>query len=502
MQRIEYELRVTLPKEIQAALGQGDLSENAEYESAKNRQSTMQARFAQIEKRLADLSRIDVSGVPKDRAGLGSEVTVENLESGEEILYTVVIPELAEATKLVRLDGVAGGEGAHGSTRGRHGHDHDSPRDAGVRGPADRHTDRGRSRIEAVTPARGSAAGPPPEHPSLPPSGARGQTSTASPLRTTTTSSIPSTAATPRSVRTTTDRQSERMTSPNATFPPLSERNSCSELHVPRSLHPTFAGRRRFPRLLLQDAVVDRDRRHPPVRPREPPREAGAVPQEGAAALAIDLGEEVFRQPVGERHDAEKEQPAVPVEAARTEESLRRGEVRLLGEPGDREGAADLSGERFPPLDVPVPRGGMGRRNAEGHEPPRLPGQAKPLPEHGLERPDVADGVVGRGGQDHGVGVLPRDGRRRVRHRGGGVSPLRLQEDVTFGTPRSRWERCGASLTPATTQTRSGGTTGKRRRRVSRIIGPPPVRSRNCFDRRARLSGQKRVPDPPAITTA
>ena len=99
MRRIEHELRVTLPKEIQTALGQGDLSENAEYESAKNRQSTMQARFAQIQKRLADLSRIDVSGVPKDRAGLGSEVTVENLESGEEILYTLVIPELADGNK-------------------------------------------------------------------------------------------------------------------------------------------------------------------------------------------------------------------------------------------------------------------------------------------------------------------------------------------------------------------------------------------------------------------
>jgi transcription elongation factor GreA len=99
MRRIEHELRVTLPKEIQAALGQGDLSENAEYESAKNRQSTLQARSAQIQKRLADLSRIDVAGVPKDRAGLGSEVTVENLESGEEIRYTLVIPELADGNK-------------------------------------------------------------------------------------------------------------------------------------------------------------------------------------------------------------------------------------------------------------------------------------------------------------------------------------------------------------------------------------------------------------------
>ena len=99
MQRIDHELRVTLPNEIQTALGQGDLSENAEYESAKNRQSTIQARFAQIQKRLADLSRIDVTGVPKDRAGLGSEVTVENLESGEEIRYTLVIPELADGNK-------------------------------------------------------------------------------------------------------------------------------------------------------------------------------------------------------------------------------------------------------------------------------------------------------------------------------------------------------------------------------------------------------------------
>jgi transcription elongation factor GreA len=99
VQRIDHELRVTLPKEIQTALGQGDLSENAEYESAKNRQSTLQARFAQIQKRLADLSRIDVASVPKDRAGLGSEVTVENIESGEEIRYTLVIPELADGNK-------------------------------------------------------------------------------------------------------------------------------------------------------------------------------------------------------------------------------------------------------------------------------------------------------------------------------------------------------------------------------------------------------------------
>lgn len=98
-QRIEYELRVTLPREIHTALGQGDLSENAEYEAAKERQSTLHGRFSQIQKRLADLSRIDVKGIPRDRAGLGSEVTVSDLESGEGITYTLVIPELADGNK-------------------------------------------------------------------------------------------------------------------------------------------------------------------------------------------------------------------------------------------------------------------------------------------------------------------------------------------------------------------------------------------------------------------
>lgn len=99
IRRIDHELRVTLPEEIRKALGQGDLSENAEYEAAKERQSTLQARLSQIQKRLADLSRIDMASVPKDRAGLGSEVTVENLDSGEEITYTLVVPEMADGNR-------------------------------------------------------------------------------------------------------------------------------------------------------------------------------------------------------------------------------------------------------------------------------------------------------------------------------------------------------------------------------------------------------------------
>ncbi|MGE5189423.1 MAG: GreA/GreB family elongation factor [Gemmatimonadota bacterium] len=96
---LEYELRVVLPKEINVALAHGDLSENGEYEAAKERQTTVNGRLVQIQKRLADLSRIDVAGIPRDRAGLGSEVTVENVETGEEVRYTLVIPEVADGKK-------------------------------------------------------------------------------------------------------------------------------------------------------------------------------------------------------------------------------------------------------------------------------------------------------------------------------------------------------------------------------------------------------------------
>jgi transcription elongation factor GreA len=97
--KIEYELRVVLPKEIQAALAHGDLTENGEYEAAKERQSTQNARLAQIQKRLADLSRIDVAAIARDRAGLGSKVTVEDAGTWEETRYTLVIPEIADGKK-------------------------------------------------------------------------------------------------------------------------------------------------------------------------------------------------------------------------------------------------------------------------------------------------------------------------------------------------------------------------------------------------------------------
>jgi len=97
--RIERELRVELPREIGKAAAMGDLSENAEYQAAKERQITLEARLGQIRRRLSELARIDLAAIPRDRSGLGSEVTVEDVESGERIRYTLVVPEAADGRR-------------------------------------------------------------------------------------------------------------------------------------------------------------------------------------------------------------------------------------------------------------------------------------------------------------------------------------------------------------------------------------------------------------------
>jgi len=90
---LENELRVQLPREILRARALGDLSENAEYHSAKERQRFVEARVAQLQKRLADWSMIDMSRIPRDRVGLGSTVFVMDLEKDEETTYKLVTSE-------------------------------------------------------------------------------------------------------------------------------------------------------------------------------------------------------------------------------------------------------------------------------------------------------------------------------------------------------------------------------------------------------------------------
>src|SRR6202790_1192008 len=96
---LDMELRVDLPREISKARAHGDLSENAEYHAAKERQGMVNARLGQLRARLRELSMIDFSRIPRDRVGLGSSVTVLDLDKEEEVLYKLVTTEHADVAK-------------------------------------------------------------------------------------------------------------------------------------------------------------------------------------------------------------------------------------------------------------------------------------------------------------------------------------------------------------------------------------------------------------------
>lgn len=94
---LERELHIELPKEILKARAHGDLSENAEYHAAKDRQGFVNARLNQLKKRLAEMSMIDFSKIPHDRVGLGSKVVVLDGKRDEEVTYNLVTSEEADA---------------------------------------------------------------------------------------------------------------------------------------------------------------------------------------------------------------------------------------------------------------------------------------------------------------------------------------------------------------------------------------------------------------------
>lgn len=93
IEALEHELIHELPKEIKKAAALGDLSENAEYHMAKQRQEFVKARVRQLGKRLADLSMVNMSNIPKDRVGLGSTVKVYDNTKNEEVEYKLVTSE-------------------------------------------------------------------------------------------------------------------------------------------------------------------------------------------------------------------------------------------------------------------------------------------------------------------------------------------------------------------------------------------------------------------------
>lgn len=90
---LEHELSHELPRELKKAVALGDLSENAEYHMAKQRQEFVKARLRQLGRRLADLSLINMNNIPKDKVGLGSTVRVYDNAKNEEVEYKLVTSE-------------------------------------------------------------------------------------------------------------------------------------------------------------------------------------------------------------------------------------------------------------------------------------------------------------------------------------------------------------------------------------------------------------------------
>ena len=98
IQGLERELRKELPHEIRRARELGDLSENAEYQAAKERQRLVEARIGMLKRRVAEISLLNLDKLPQGKVGLGSVVHVTD-RGGETTIYRLVMPEEADPTK-------------------------------------------------------------------------------------------------------------------------------------------------------------------------------------------------------------------------------------------------------------------------------------------------------------------------------------------------------------------------------------------------------------------
>src|ERR1700730_18288343 len=96
---LEHELNIELPKEIAVARAHGDLSENAEYKYAKERQGFVNARIGHLKKRMGDLGMLNLSNIPKDRAGYGSRIVVHDTNKDVKVEYKLVSSEETDAEK-------------------------------------------------------------------------------------------------------------------------------------------------------------------------------------------------------------------------------------------------------------------------------------------------------------------------------------------------------------------------------------------------------------------
>ena len=97
--KLDHELNVDLPKEIGKAREHGDLKENAEYKYAKERQHYVAMEMQQLRQRLSALSLVNLSKIPRDKAGYGSSLTVLDLDKDEKLQYQLVTAEESDVSE-------------------------------------------------------------------------------------------------------------------------------------------------------------------------------------------------------------------------------------------------------------------------------------------------------------------------------------------------------------------------------------------------------------------
>ena len=96
---LERELTADLPQEIKKAVAMGDLSENAEYHMAKQRQEFVNARLGQLKKRMGELSLVNMANIPKDKVAFGSTIDVYDNQKDEKLTYKLVTSEESDVSK-------------------------------------------------------------------------------------------------------------------------------------------------------------------------------------------------------------------------------------------------------------------------------------------------------------------------------------------------------------------------------------------------------------------
>lgn len=98
MRRLRAEERPRIVREIEAARAHGDISENAEYHAAKERQRLVEARIAMLQKRISEIALMNLERIPHGKVGFGSTVHLRDAD-GQSRVYQLVMPEDADAEK-------------------------------------------------------------------------------------------------------------------------------------------------------------------------------------------------------------------------------------------------------------------------------------------------------------------------------------------------------------------------------------------------------------------